>query len=285
MVENHNRNAIQPLTFSGLARFAYARPERVWFIAFVVAALCGGVMIWFVSRCITPQITQAISNLPPRSEIRDGSLYWPSNEVSRLAEGPWLSFVVLPQEGLNSSSTSDFEFQLAPSQLRLRSLLGYSAVDYPRGWLLLLNRDELIPRWGAWKPMVHAGVGLFTAIGLLAIWFVLALVYAPIARFIAFYADRDVTVGGLVKMNVAAMLPAALFMAVALLLYSLMDLSLPALLVAGGLHFLVQLFYVLCGPFALPKVASVPAVNPFKTKGQGGGGRAKARNPFKVAAD
>jgi hypothetical protein len=285
MLENQHRSATQPLTFGGIARFAYARAGRVWFVSFLVAAICAGVVIWFLARCVTPQITQAIENLPPVSQIRDGQLIWPGTNVIHLAEGPWLSISVEPLDQ-TSSSTSDFDLKLASRELRLRSLLGYSALPYPRGWVLELKKDDLLPRWGAWKPMVLAVVGVATVLGLLITWWLLALLYTPLVRFISYYADRDVTVRAVIKMNMAALLPAAIFMSAGILLYSMMELSLPALLVIGGLHFLVQLFYLLCVPFALPKVPEAPVLNPFKSAQEKEAARRKARrNPFKVAAD
>lgn len=283
MLEPQHRTAAQPLTFRGIARFAHARAGRLWFVAFLVAAFCAGVVVWFFARCITPPITQAINNLPALSEIRDGRLIWPGTNSAHLAESPWLSITVEPL-GQTTASTADFDLKLAPTELRLRSLLGHAAVQYPRGWLFVLNRDELVPRWGAWKPMVHAALAAFTVAGLLCTWLAFALVYTPLIRFITYYADRDVTIRGIVKMNVAGMIPGALFLTAGLLLYSLMELSLPALLAIFALHFLVQLFFVLCSPFALPKLPEAPILNPFKSKEEKER-RTRERNPFKVSAE
>jgi hypothetical protein len=135
--------------------------------------------------------------------------------------------------------------------------------------------------------MVHAGVGIATALGLMLSWYLLALIYAFPVRFISFYADRDVKIGGVIKMNVAAMIPAAIFLSVALLLYSVMELSLPGLLLVWALHFLIQLFYAFCVPFALPKVPSAPVLNPFKDEDEPEekGRKRRRNNPFKVATD
>jgi len=146
-------------------------------------------------------------------------------------------------------------------------LFGHLAVPYPEGWIISLNRTEAGPWWGAWRPFILIGTGVVVAAGLWLSWVVLATIFMAPVRLIAFYADREMTIGAAWRVAGAAMMPGALLMSGAVVLYSLHRLNLIGLLFAWLLHLVLGWIYVGIAPTRLPRLS--PALprrrNPFGT--------------------
>lgn len=256
--------AIMPLNFSGIARYASASNGWVWLTGFIFALIGAGSITWFASAQIAPQITRAISKIPPGARITSRLLTWPGKESARLEESPFLSITIEPRGGQPLASSSDVDLILAHDHLRIRSLFGHAALPYPAGYVIELDGRELGPKWGAWSFTALTALFVAGTAGLLATWFLLAVLYAIPGRLITFYFDRKAKFEQLVKVCFIAMIPPGLFMSAAIVAFGLTTISLPAFLVAGALHFLFQPVFVLGALLCLPKLPTVPDSNPFK---------------------
>jgi hypothetical protein len=78
---------------------------------------------------------------------------------------------------------------------------------------------------------------------------------APV-RLIAFYADREMKIGAAWRLAGAAMMPGALLMSGAVVLYSLHRLNLVGLLFAWLLHLVLGWIYVGIAPARLPRLST-----------------------------
>jgi hypothetical protein len=255
----------QPLTFGGVAAFARASPGRLFFVQFLMASLVAVSVVWFLTSAWFPQIQKAIAQLPEQGGIQSGQLRWTNASPAWLAEGTFLSIVIDVEGNTPMGLNGDVQLQLVRNELRVRSLFGYLAVPYPAGWVVGLNRTEAGPWWGAWRPFILIGAGVIVAVGLWLSWVVLATIYMAPVRLIAFYADREVSLASAWRVACAAMLPGALLMSGAMVLYSLHRLNLIGLLFAWLLHLVLGWIYVGIAATRLPRLSTAPPRrrNPF----------------------
>ncbi|MEW6303301.1 MAG: hypothetical protein AB1705_07520 [Verrucomicrobiota bacterium] len=265
----------QPLTFGSVAGFARAPLGRLLAVEFVVASLAAAIVVWFLGSVWAPLIEEAIGRLPDRGAIHDGRLEWPGGNPAWLVQSRFLSIVVSTGGDQPVGQAADFQLVLAPAEWRLESLFGYWPFPYPEGWAIALNRPELQPLWGAWKPMLLAGVAIATVLGLFLSWFLLAVIYAAPVKLMSFYADRDLTWRQSRRLATAALMPGALFLTLAILLYGLSRLPLAGLLLAVVMHLVIGWVYVFASPLRLPKEDKPK--NPFATDGKP---PVKKENPF-----
>ena len=272
--------AWQPFTFGGVARFAYHGSARLFAICGVIAFVAAVTIVTFVNKSWAPAIDQAIAALPENAQLRDGYLHWPALTHSRLAANQFLSIFVNPTGEVLPREAADLQAEFGTTTMVLRSALGYTPLPYPRSWQLVLDQQELLPLWGAWKPALLGAVGLAAMLGLFLSWSLLATLFFLPVMIIAYYCDRELTLGGAWRLSFAALMPGALLMCFALTLYSLGEIS-PLLLGLITLaHFLVSVLYILLAPLCLaPAQDATIAPNPF------GSGKAVARkaNPFSNA--
>lgn len=244
----------QPLTFGGVASFARASFGRLFLVQLIVAVLVGlsvaGVFasVWF------PVIEKATAALPADGAIRGGRLEWPGNTPVRLAEDAFLSIVVDPEGTRETGHSGDVQLELGRSGVKIRSLVGYVTLPYPNDWTILLNRREAEAWWGAWRPFLLGGIVIAIVALLFAGWVFLTLLYAMPIGLVAFYSDRTVRWTGCLRMAGAAVLPGALMMSGAILLYSLHRLDLVGLLFAWVLHWVISWMYVCIAPLRLPRL-------------------------------
>lgn len=266
----------EPITFTGVAGFAVAPLSRLVVVELIVAVAAAICVMWFAASVWMPVITMAVSRLPDESLIRSGKLEWPPGAPGALAESPFLSLHAAPQSGGEAGQEADLRLEFRATALRLQSILGYVDLRYPQGWTILLNRAKLEPWWGAWRPMIVAGMGLATCFGLLVTWAILALLCAFAVRLMASCSNRQVTRFGCWKLASAALMPGAVLLSGAIILYGLHRLSLVGFLFAFALHLIVGWVYVVGAPLRLPRVSSVepPSVDPFASASE-------VENPFK----
>jgi hypothetical protein len=279
MEEQAKSVLVHPLTFEGVAGLARSSFGRLFLFQSLVALLAAAMVVWFFQTAWVPALLQGIRALPPSGSIQDGLLDWTPPTPVRTGGTSFLSVSVDPTDSFEPGEGSDLQVEFGRTGVRVRSLFGYLGVPYPPEYVIVFNRTELEPWWGAWQPMILAGLGVAVFLGLLTIWAVLGAVYSWPARFIAFYADRKLTWPGAWRLGAAALLPGALFFILALFAYSLHRLNLVQLLFAAVLHLMIGWVYLLGSPFCLPRsVAPSAAVsvakNPF------GKGKPAARNPF-----
>lgn len=270
------RQARQPFTLGGVARYAHAPPARLFASAGVFALLCGISFALLFARCLAPVLGEAVANLPEQSLIRSGQLYWPVDHEPLLGANAFLSLSAAPDPA-DSKTPVDFSVQFARTELIVRSLLGAVHLPYPSGWTVELNRRTLLPLWGAWaKPAVFLAA-LGGGAAMILVWFALALPYAIVVAGLGSLLGKDLGFGQAWKMSVAAQWPGAVLMAFVLSLYALGQTS---LVLAGGafaLHFALTILYLFFAPIFLPQAGA----NPFSTEPKTS--RASKRNPFQGA--
>lgn len=269
--------AWQPLTFAGVAAFAHASLGRLLLVASLVSLLVSAVVGRFVHGVWSPAVTAAIEHLPARGEINDGRLLWTPREPLPLVDTPFLSIRVHPAQAPAAGQSADVQLVFGPKDLEITSLLGYVELPYPPGYRFALNRTELEPLWGAWRPHVVAGIVLLVFTGLLVMWGSLATALWVPLRTYSVLLGRQVTWRGCWKLAVAALLPGALVMGVAIVGYTLRRLSLGELVLINGLHLLVGTAYLLIAPLRLP---GIEAPSPFSAPPAAPAAPTAAANPF-----
>jgi hypothetical protein len=257
--------AWQPLTVRGVAAFASASWGRLLIAQFIVALLAAGTVVWFLHKAWFPKIGEAIRQLPPQGELRAGRLDWQGATPSRLAEGRFLALVIDLDHIGGARSPAHVQVEFGRADFKIFSLLGYVSGAYPRDRVVAFNRTELGPWWGAWAPAILALVAGLVVVGLMVIWACLATVYCLPAWLVGFFANRDLSSRGSWCLAGAALLPGALFMCAAIVLYGCSALDLVRLTAAGAAHWVIGWVYLFLSPLCLPRhpAAAAAKANPF----------------------
>jgi CHASE2 domain-containing sensor protein len=104
--------------------------------------------------------------------------------------------------------------------------------------------------------------------GLLLLWALMATLCCWVPRAVAFFADRELRWAGSWRIASAAMLPGALVMTLAVLLYGAGVLDLIRFGIVAALHLVAGWVYLILSPLSLGKarVAERREVNPFAAK-------------------
>ena len=256
------------MTFGGVAAFAPAPGRRLSWVQLLCAILTAFSVLWCLRLTWDPVVRAALTELPERAEIRGGRLEWGGPTPARLGANAALCLSVDVTEAEPADQTADVQLELGRDALKFHSLLGYVAVPYPRGWVIALARADAQPWWGAWRPAFFAGVAAAVVAGLFVSWWLLAALYAVPVRLVAFYLDRQVTLGGCRRLAGAALLPGALVMSGAFLLYGLQQLNFIGLLLAWPLHLVIGWIYTAGATFRLPRLTTqlVNPANPFVSR-------------------
>lgn len=265
------RSAWLPLTPRGVAAFAGASNGRLWLVQFAVALLAAAAFAWFLRTAWVPPIRAAISQLPAGAQIQNGVLEWPEDSPRVLAEGHFLGVVVDLDHSGSATSTSHLQVQFGRRDWQVSSLLGVLDLPalvnpgYPATNVIVVDRTELEPWWGAREPffILLAAGGLVVC--LMLSWALLALLYSLPAWWVGFLANRAVDWRGSWRLAGAALLPGALLVSGAIVLYGLRMFDLVKFAFAFGLHLVVGWLYVLVSPLFLARHPGVPpaAKNPF----------------------
>lgn len=253
--------AWQPLTFRGAARFANSRSSRLLLVQSIVAFSVALAIIWFCSARFSPVIAQAVQHFSEQTQLVGGKIVGLNSGL--LADGKFLS-ISANFAGSGEQGTADVQIKLAPDYFDLCSLFGCVSLLYPNV-NTSLSRSVAEPWWGAWQPAILAGIGLAVICLLFLSWLVLALLYQWPVRLMAYLADREVSGKSSRRLAIAAQMPAALFMGLAIVLYGLQALDLVQFLVFYALHFIIAWVYVFVAPLFLPRLASTTSLrdNPF----------------------
>jgi len=257
--------AWQPFTGRGVAAFAQATFGRLLLVQFLIAVLVACGVVWFVHTRWFSVTTVALDRLPAAGEIRFSALNWPVDSPQLLAENRFLAIIVdLRHEG-NARSPAHVQVEFGRSDLKLLSLFGSWQRLYPAQWRIAFNRPELKPWWDAWSPALLAGVAVLVITCLLVAWAALASIYFLVAWLIAFYTNRALSLWGSWKTSGAALLPGAVFMLGALVLYGFGLLDLVQLIAATAFHFVLGWIYLVCGALAAPPLRPnvTLTANPF----------------------
>jgi len=266
-----SKTAWLPLTPRGVAAFAAAKINRLWLVQFLFALMGALTIGWFLHWAWVPTIRDAISALPDNSRISHGRLEWPGASPTVLAEGPFIAFAVDLDHRGEVATSSDVVVELGRTDWQLTSLLGaldlagLLSTSYPQGYTIELDRETMVPWWGAREPFIIAISMGVAGLSLVLSWTLLATLYAPLVWLGAFYANRAATLAGSWKLAGAALMPGALFMTAATLFYGLGAFDLLRLALAFAMHFVVSWFYLVAATVSLPRHPEVPpaGTNPF----------------------
>jgi len=258
--------AWQPLTWRGVAAFAGARLNRLLLAQTAVAILAVTATLWFLNTGWFPIIRKAIQQLPDTGAIENQRLISPHSSREPLIEHRLLTFVVDQHGAWHGNSGGDLRIEFHREQFAVCSALGCYAQAYPKAWSVPFNQPDLQSHWGAWETMIYLWVGLAVFLGLFISWWFLATVYSPFVRLYAFFKDRDLSLAASWKLAGAALLPCALLVSVALVLYSAGILRLFHFLAIWLLHFPLGWVYLWMSPLRLPAAGdALPGArqNPF----------------------
>ena len=257
------QSAWEPVTPRGVAAFARASFGRLWLLQFIVAMFVACTVVWLLYDGFFPTVRAAIRQLPNAGDIRDARLDWRGASPVLLAEGNFIAFSVDVKNTGDVRSPAHFQIEFGPDRLWIHSLLGYLERPYPVR-LLAFNRPELEPKWGAWEMPLLGLAALAVVVGLFVAWSALATLYALPVWLISFFANRDLKLAECWRLAGAALLPGAVIMAVAIVLYGLGALDLLALAVVGAGHVVVGWIYLGVSLAFLPRTeAAVEKKNPF----------------------
>jgi len=263
-----------PITPRGVAAFATASAGRLLLVQFIFALITAGTFGWLIHVAWVPPVREAIKKLPPETRIQNGVLQWPTNSPVLLVEGRFLAFAVDLEHGGVNVATSHFQVELGKRDWQVSSLLGvldapaWVKTTYPTNRVITLDRATVEPWWGAREPFViilaMAGVVAYLMIS----WPLLALVYSLPAWLTAFYTNRAVTWRGCWRLSGAALMPGALIVSVAIVLYGSQIFDLVKFGFAFALHLFVGWLYIVVSPLFLSRNPEVPVAekNPFTNK-------------------
>jgi hypothetical protein len=268
------RHAWQPFTPRGVAAFADATSLRLFLVQLLAAALVIISLLWSLRIGWIPVITEGIRSLPETGVIRRGELTFDGDSPQRLAGSARLGLVVDVAGTGEAGHVGEVEATFEKNRVILRGPLGIWSRPYDNRYIISFNRVDLIPWWDAWRWTILAGITIATLIWLFVSWWALALLYLPLTKTIAFFADRGLTWGGGWRMNLAALIPGACLMAGAFLLYAFGAIDFFQFGLLYLLHVVAGWIFVFTSPFFLPKLEAAPATkNPFGTSEESKGPR------------
>ena len=260
------RIAWQPCTFGGVAAFALAPWRRLFLAQGFFALLFAASAVWFLGHCYAPVITQEIQKMPEGASLANGQLTGlPGVQIT---ETKFLSIAIAADEDAELDQSADLQFALRRNRLDISSILSSALGSLEYGYgnqaALDLSRSHLEPWWGAWRPVVLVAAGLAVAVGLLLLWAVLAWIYAPAAKLVAWFCDRQLSWPGAWRLASAALLPGAALATLGLVLYGLQMVDIFGLGYFGTVHLLVGWVYLLAAPLFAPRLSSASINhNPF----------------------
>lgn len=259
----------EPFTPRGIAAFARAGFRRLLVAQFIFALLAAAAVGYFFYSACFPAVMAAIDNLPLTGQIQSGHLSW-NGGPQMLADGPFFAFNVDPDHsGQWHSTTADFQVEFGRDTVRVITLIGYADFFYPSDHSAPFNQPQLDPLWKAWRAVILFLIMVATVVMLPATWWFLAVIYFLPVWLIGFLANRDLSLPASLKLSGSALLPGALLMTAAIVLYGIGILNLVSFCFVFAAHFILHWLYLLFGLFFLPRDSTAtPKGNPFSTAGQ-----------------
>jgi hypothetical protein len=254
--------AWQPFTPRGVAAFAAARFGRLFTVQLVVAVLASAVVVWFVYRVWFPAVREAIRNLPEQGSIRAGQLSLPPMESERIVTNRFLTFAVDAATDQPHTFSADVFVMFRQRHYEICSLFGCAAFYYPTSDAPF-NRLELEAKWGAWQPILFGMAAIATALALLFLWCTLATLYFLFVWVLAFFADRELTLGGSWRLCGAALVAGTVLLLGGMASYGLGALDLIRLLAIAVMHVVLPWVLIIWAVFVLRPVKPKRASNPF----------------------
>ncbi|HLX95466.1 MAG TPA: hypothetical protein VKU37_06970 [Verrucomicrobiae bacterium] len=252
--------AWEPFTPRGVAAFAGAGFGRLLLVQFVAALLAAAAVVWFVDNSCFPVVGTAIQKLPATGEIRSGRLDWPGRSPELLAGGRLLALDVDLDHSGQIGPAADVQIEFGRGTIRSFSLFGYWEWPYPRGYVIAFNRNTLEPLWGAWVTALLVIAGVAATLGVLLNWWLLATLYFLPVWLLGFFTNRDLNFRRSWRLAGAALVPGALLMTAAIVLYGIGFLNLVSFGFIFGAHFLIGWIYLFVSLLFIPPTPIV--VNP-----------------------
>jgi hypothetical protein len=247
-----------------VAAFARASFERLFVVQSVVALIGAAAVVFVLSHGVYPTINAAIAELPDAGEIHSGKLEWRDDSPVMLAEGKILAFTVDLEHGGALRSPADFQLEFGRDSLRIFSLFGETEVNYPPGYVIAANQIDARPAWGAWAPDILGLAAIGTFLGLLLVWAALATIYFLPVWLVCWFTNRNLNFRASWKLAGAALMPGALLLSLALVLYALDSrFDLVQLCFAFSLHFVIGWIYLFVSPMFLSRALPAEKKNPF----------------------
>jgi hypothetical protein len=240
--------AWQPLTFGGVAAFAGARLGRLLTAELAAAIMVAASAVWFLHRAYCPVILQAIQKMPETARVAHGELQGVPDTL--MAESKFLAIVAEARAGGEIGQDADLQIELRQHDFCAGSVFWPDwGLDfrYGRGPVLNLARSNLEPWWSAWQPVLLTGAGGATVLFVLLVWAILAAIYVAPAKFIAWYADRYLPWRGAWRLASAALLPGAIVLTAAIILYGWSVIDLVGLSFLVALHIIIGWIYLAGG--------------------------------------
>jgi hypothetical protein len=265
-VITESRFAWEPVTPRGVAAFARASLERLIVVQSVMALIATAAVVWLLSSGFFPTVGAATRNLPAKGDIIRGKLNWKDESPKTLADGHFLSFSVDTKHTRQLRLPAQFQFEFGDDSLVIISLLGGMELPYPQDESFYFNRTDLQPAWEAWSPNLLGLAALGTFFGLLLMWALLATLYFLPVWLVAFYTDRDLNFRASWKLAGAALMPGALLLSLAIVMYGFGVFDLVQLSFAFTMHFIIGWIYLLISPLFLNRALPGEKGNPFGGK-------------------
>jgi hypothetical protein len=170
----------------------------------------------------------------------------------------------------------------------ISGLLGSVHFPYPKDGVAGFNRRDLVPWWGAWSQAILTCAIAGTAVYLMLVWALLAALYAPAAKTIAYLFNRALSWSGAWRLAGAALMPGAVLLSGAVVLYGWSLVDVVRLGFVAVFHLVVGWVYLFVSTIWLPRAkaaAALPKGNPFSDaakKDSGNSQDEKDANPFKA---
>ncbi len=255
-----------PLTFSGVASFASTGWGRVFlWQAVVIAAIAGSFML-LLGQHWSPVLNSAISQLPEQGGLTEGRLHWPDAQSGTLSGNRFLRIIVAPNDEQQHGQLADFQIELHSESWVVGSTLGYMEFPYAIQ-TFQFNRTKQIPWWGSRRPFLLIGISLSIGLTYGFSCLLIGLVGTWPSKTVAFFSDRQVGFGPLLRLSTAAWLPPGALIATASLCYALNLLPLIGFLIMIPLYCVTGWIYLFFSPFFLPNTVHSDR-NPFDEGGE-----------------
>ncbi|MEO7300876.1 MAG: hypothetical protein ABI042_20105 [Verrucomicrobiota bacterium] len=254
--------AWQPFTPRGVAAFATAPSWRAVILKIIVALVASFTVVWFCRANYFPSIYEAIKNLPDGAALQNKILvHFPSGA---LTQRKFLSVIVDSAETGAIGQTADVQVELRKTYFQICSIFGCGLFEYPEK-NIALNRSSVEAWWGARQPVILVLIASVAGFTIWMTWIFLGLIYAPVAKLIAYFNDRELSWSGSWRLASAVQMPGAILMCLTILFYGLQTFDLIRFLFFFTIHFFVAWIYLFWAPFSLPpiKAAISPTQNPF----------------------
>lgn len=267
---SHPRNHPLPIptSFGGVAAVAEAHAGVLLVWQTVLALGTALLSLWAFEMAWGRALRHAVTSLPDQARIHQGALEWPNPQALVLYQGPFVAFVVDPDDRREVGLATDVTVSLEARALALRSFLGWSTLPYPPDFSLSLNRLDMTGAIAAWSTPFHLALGAAIFFSLFLSWLLLAFTYGTVVWIAAWAIGRPTPFHVARRLAAASLLPGCLLMAAALFLYTTRQLGLEGLLLAWPLHIVLGWLYC-AGAWARlvakrPQHAP-PDSNPFAT--------------------